>query len=1019
MLRPTLTLFAVFVLGLLPVRAGQFAFGVEELVESSEAGKGTILLAAPATTSPWSANSDASWLTVETVAGTGDALLQYSFAANPDRKPRTARLTAGDTTVAITQAGATYAHTQSPIVLAKEGLVSPSPYGLAVDGEGNLYISDAGDKTIKKWTAMTGVLSTLIASGIGLPTGLAVGPRGEIAFADMDGNKIGLWDPRTGAIRTLLAGEDLWPTDVAYARDGQVLLTDLGDHHEIRCVNPENGAVTVLYDGVAWPQGVAVDVCGDLYLADSNGNDWGVIRYSPSTDTARPLVYSGDSGFIYGVGVDAAGNVYFTEGKRPGGGSVGKWDANSREIEFLHGWGDGNGAMAVDARGNVFITDGAQKQLQAIPNSWVDPTAQEVGVGAGTATLPPVLPAATNLSGPYAPTSDQPWLTVTSVADGVIRYAFSANTTGTDRVAQLSVLGQSIQVRQSAGVVTLGARKTLAGAEAVVGSVLVDAATDSTRWTAEKRVGWIHLAQTSGIGDAVLSFSCDANPHHTPREGVIAIGGTEFVVTQAGIGYVPVSQAIKLPIEGLGIPSGLAADADGNLVIADSQNNRILKWWARTRTVTQLVEAGIDGPAGVAIDAAGNVVFADSRNNAVKRWNADTGTVETLVGSGLSRPDGIAITPEGDVLFADVGNNAIKRWSAADGTVSTLVGSGLNGPGGVTVDLLGNVSFGDRLNYATKRRLKADGSVQVLDEGGGFGVAADGCGNVLLGHGGTLRRWSPASGSSVPLTTLAQEMLGHVAVDGRGNVYFAAMTEKAIYTLRRAYVDVTPRMEGPGGLLKPYSPVLAEVVDLAGVYAPKSDQTWLVFERVDGGRMYYYTLYNRTGVARTAHFTVLGQQISVTQQASATWNYAAFKAWRFTPEECANPAISGPEADPSGTGVTNLQAYAFGLNPKDPDLLALPQVQLDDERFAAVDDGQGGYQLQPLDPVLQLSVRKSLCSTDLVYVVEASSDLVNWEPVAPDWDDFGSGELYTSFPYHDFAGAGAAHRFMRVRVSLR
>ncbi len=1012
MLRPTLIAFAGFLLGLLPVRAGQFAFGVEELVEPNEAGKGTILLAAPAAGSAWSASSDAAWLTVETAAGTGNALLQYSFAANPDRNPRTARLTAGDTTVAITQAGASYVHTGSPITLVKEGLVSPSQHGLAVDSEGNLYVSDTGDNTIKKWTATTGKFSTLIASGLESPGALAIGPAGAIAFADSGGNKIKVWDPSSGSVRTLQLTGSLNTRDVAFSPDGRVVFPDQGYNDGIWSVVLADGTVTKLYQGDATiAQGVALDHCGDLYIANGSGMGWDVLRFSPTTGAETDLSSHFMAEDVFGVAVDAAGNTYFTIiADQSGRGVVWKWRAGNLGAAGMYLWNEGAGAMAVDARGDVFITDGAKEQLLAIPNCWIDPTAREVGAGAGIATLPPVLPAATNLAGPFAPTSDQPWLKVTSVVGGVIRYAFSANTTGADRVAHLSVLGQSIQVRQSAGVVTLGARKTLAGAEAAAGSVLVDSATDSTRWNAESRVAWIHLAQTTGIGDVVLSFSCDANPHRKPREGVIVIGGTEFVVTQAGLGYLPVSQAIKLPIEALGIPSGLAADADGNLVIADSQNNRLVKWWARTRTVTPLVETGIDGPAGVAIDVTGNVVFADSRNNAVKRWIAASAMVETLVGSGLNRPDGIAITAAGDVLIADVGNNAIKRWSAADGTVSTLVGSGLNGPGGVAVDLLGNVSFGDRLNYATKRRLKADGSVQVLDEGGGFGVAADGYGNVLLGHGGTLRRWSPATGRTVPLTTLAQEMLGHVAVDGRGNVYFAALTEKAIYTLCRAYVDTTVRMESPvDWLMAPITPVLAEVADLTGPYAPTIDQPWLEFFRVGNGEIMYFLDENTTGAVRTAHITVLGQRIPVTQQAPGTWNYAAFKAWRFTPEECANPAISGPEADPSGTGVTNLQAYAFGLDPKDPDLAGLP--------IPTGVQGWSGDQ-RPAD-FLHLGFRKCLCSTDLVYVVEASSDLVNWEPVEHGSGNTYSGELYTQFFYADPAGPGAPHRFMRARVSLR
>ena len=100
---------------------------------------------------------------------------------------------------------------------------------------------------------------------------------------------------------------------------------------------------------------------------------------------------------------------------------------------------------------------------------------------------------------------------------------------------------------------------------------------------------------------------------------------------------------------------------------------------------------------------------------------------------------------------------------------------------------------------------------------------------------------------------------------------------------------------------------------------------------------------------------------------------AGFSGWQqdaFTPEELADPAISGPLADPGQTGAPNLLRYAFGLDrAADPDP-AYPTAEiLDGDRFFR--------HRRLLDP-----------DSGVDYVVETASDLL-----LADWDsaDVGSG----------------------------
>lgn len=89
---------------------------------------------------------------------------------------------------------------------------------------------------------------------------------------------------------------------------------------------------------------------------------------------------------------------------------------------------------------------------------------------------------------------------------------------------------------------------------------------------------------------------------------------------------------------------------------------------------------------------------------------------------------------------------------------------------------------------------------------------------------------------------------------------------------------------------------------------------------------------------------------------------AEFTGWQhqhFTPIELANPALSGPEADPTGAGVSHLMRYATGLTPSSSILPALPGV--------GVNEG-----------TLRLEVRRRQYTLDLEWTLEMSADLAAW-----------------------------------------
>ncbi len=196
-------------------------------------------------------------------------------------------------------------------------------------------------------------------------------------------------------------------------------------------------------------------------------------------------------------------------------------------------------------------------------------------------------------------------------------------------------------------------------------------------------------------------------------------------------------------------PFGVAVGAAGNTWLADAGNNNLI--WRIDRNGFAIVVAGgregfADGegraacfntPSGLAIDAAGNLLVADTTNNAIRRVSP-SGIVTTLAGDGeagrvdgvgaaarFDGPVGVAVAPDGGVIVADTYNDCIRRI-APDGTVTTIAGGGGPGfrdgpataalfdtPAGVAVDASGVIYVADTGNNSI-RRIRTDSQVTTM-----------------------------------------------------------------------------------------------------------------------------------------------------------------------------------------------------------------------------------------------------------------------------------------------------------------
>ena len=168
-------------------------------------------------------------------------------------------------------------------------------------------------------------------------------------------------------------------------------------------------------------------------------------------------------------------------------------------------------------------------------------------------------------------------------------------------------------------------------------------------------------------------------------------------------------------------PSGLAIDAAGTLYVADTGNNVIRRINAQGIVSTiagdgtagyrdgPARDARFNGPVGVAVDARGRVIVADTYNDRIRAIHPD-GTVTTVAGSGQSgwsdgssgvaefdTPCGVAVDAAFNIYVADTGNHAVRSISP-DGSVSTVgpaPDTGLFHPIGIAVDSGGVIYVGD------------------------------------------------------------------------------------------------------------------------------------------------------------------------------------------------------------------------------------------------------------------------------------------------------------------------------------
>jgi uncharacterized protein (TIGR03437 family) len=665
--------------------------------------------------------------------------------------------------------------------------------GIAIDRAGNLYLSLGDYDMVARMDAATGMLTRVAGAGqrgfsgdggpatsarLSSPTGLAVDASGILYIADSGNFRI---RAVSNGVISSIAGDGT----EGYGGDG-------------------GPPALAQFSGLS---GLALDSSNSLYVADFYNHAIRKISSGAITTVAGNGVYgsSGDGGSATlaqlagpsGVAVDTAGNLYIAEGYNNRVRKVANGIITTLAGNGVAGFaGDAKAAtaanlrtpsgVAVDASNNVYIADYGNNRVRVVNAAGVITTF--AGNGTLTYSGERLAPTSAGLAAPLRLAVDSS--NAVLIVDGV-------------RVRKVA-----------AGVIA-----TFAGGAAPLGEggPAVSAQLAAPQGVAADSSGAVYITDAGASRVLKVTGGTLTRIAGTGNPGYSGDGGAATSAFLSG-------------------PTGVAADLNGTVYVADAQNARVRKIANGTITTAAgggsalgdngtAISAQLSDPLAVAADAAGALHIADG--NRVRTVNA-AGVIATTVGTGsggyqgdngpaaaayLAGPAGLAVDSTGNLLIADTGNNRVR--SVAAGAITTVAGNGAYGfsgnngaptsamigtPAAVAADASGNFYITDAY-----RVLKVSkGKVTTI---AGFnapqGVAVDPAGNVYVAEPATHRVWAlnPAGSSCAVAAAPATVQLGAAGGPVALNLQTAASCPWTIESLPAwLTVNVNPFGSGPASV---------------------------------------------------------------------------------------------------------------------------------------------------------------------------------------------------------------------------
>jgi sugar lactone lactonase YvrE len=590
------------------------------------------------------------------------------------------------------------------------------PFGVAVDTAGNVYFADQGNCVVRKVdstktvTTVAGVAGqcNATASDLNSPSGLAMDASGNLFIADTNNCRVRKL-VLSSKVQSTVAGTG----SCSYTGDGGSAL-----------------AATVAY-----PQAMALDTAGDLFISDTNNcvirevvKSGGKISTIAGTHTCS---FTGD-----GNKATAAG-IYYPEGIAVNGAGTKVTFSdyqNHRVRQFTVGGNittvAGNGTACAGACGEGGTATSAQLYFP-------------VGLAANSAGTTFYIGNNDNevvdkftVGGNLTLVAGNHSATVETIFSGAPAGGVQFNAP----VGLFNDSGDNVyvgdannyRVRElvnSTGLVNFFAGDGIYGFTGD-GSTANSAEITYPYGVAKDSSGNVYIADFNNClvrkvsGTTITAFA-----------GFVYPAGTSTSCGFAGDGQ----SALSARLNG---PYGLAVDSKNNIYIADYYNHAVRKVSGGVITTIAGVGgvlgfSGDGGPAanallynpkGVAVDPAGNVFIADYNNCRIREVYASTGTIATVAGNGacgvgadglatsnpIGYPESITVDANDNLFVGDYFNKV--RWVAPDGIMTTIAGA-TNGAGGFNGD--GGPATAALLGQPTGLSLDSAGNILIADYNNG------------------------------------------------------------------------------------------------------------------------------------------------------------------------------------------------------------------------------------------------------------------------------------------------------------
>lgn len=656
-----------------------------------------------------------------------------------------------------------------------------SPNGVAVDGGGNLYFTEYMAHRVWK-VDPSGVMTVFAGTGspgsdngvattsrLSSPAGIRVDSAGNVYVATRGSyeiRKIGT----NGMIAPMTTGSLNWPDDLALDAAGNLFIADYWNYRVQKA--PLSGSVVTVAGGngtgllgddgpatpsskITGPNAVEVDASGSVFISDASNYrirmvaGWTGTYYGKSLVAGNIYTIAGGGGTTAAEGVagvsasfspprglalSGTGDIYFTT--MTSSNKIFRLDP-AGILHLVAGGGaqdpppDGGDPLqaafkslqklAVDASGNLYFCDDSLQRVMMIPKTsgtrfGKAMTAGKVYTVAGNGNL--------GVAADGAAADESQALGAEAIAidpSGGILY------TDGNRLRKLA-----------AGVVT-----TVTGGNAAgTGGNNVAAASgllNSPKGVAVDATGSIFIADYQNYRVRMIAAENGMVFGQNRTAGniytIAGMSGSSGNGPYAG-------DPLLAKISG---PRGMALDAAGNLIFADSINRVLMlprvggTYYGQTLEANKLysiagkgisgfsgddgaaVDATLNWPSDVALDKDQNLYFSDLNNRRIRRVDRVTGIITTAVGGGavfsenvpattaqLGYPAGVAFDPLGNLYYTDTSYMLVRKvdptgiiWSVSG------AGSGYQGDGGV----IGNAKLNRPVDVASD----ASGNLFIAD----------------------------------------------------------------------------------------------------------------------------------------------------------------------------------------------------------------------------------------------------------------------------------------------------------------